>query len=528
MKFPPVLTAAQMRRFDDEATRVTGLPSLILMENAGRGVAEAVRARRPPGGDGRARPCVVCVACGAGNNGGDGFVVARHLVAEPGAYDVRVLLAVDRGKLAGDAAAMFRALDGLAGVSVRDHAGATKDDWSRALAGADVIVDALLGTGLRDDVRGAAAAAIEAINDAAMLTIAVDLPSGADADTGRPHGLAVRADVTITMGARKLGMAVAPSGDCGQVEVAGLGVPVAIPDGTGPGAFWIDEPGVRALLPAREGTAYKGDGGHLVLVAGSPGKSGSAWLAARAALRAGAGLVTIASTAAGQAALDTKVIEEMTARYADGDDADAGSFAAIEALVARPHVRALALGPGIPTGPGMRALVARLVKEVKVPLVIDADGLNLLGDQGAALLAAATAPRVVTPHPGEMARLAGRGTADVQQARVETARAFAAASKAIVVLKGPRTLIAAPDGTVFVNPAVEPALGTAGSGDVLTGVIGALVAQGLPPLDAAIAGVFLHGRAGALVGRTHGAPGAIAGDLPEAVASVRATLRAGR
>jgi len=528
MNFPPVLSTAQMRRFDAEAARTTGLPSLILMENAGRGVAEALRVRRPPR---PGHPVVVCVACGAGNNGGDGFVVARHLAAAasgPGAYDVRVLLAVERAKLTGDAAVMFRALEGLAGLSVHELARAAKDDWSRALAGAEVIVDALLGTGLRDDVRGTVAAAIEAINGEAAFTIAVDVPSGSDADTGRPRGAAVRADLTVTMGARKLGLAVEPSDDCGEVQVAELGVPIAVPDGTGPAAFWVDEPGVRALLPARAGTDYKGDAGHLVLIAGSPGKSGSAWLSARAALRAGAGLVTIASTAAGQVALDTKVIEEMTARYTDGDDADAGSFAAIEALLARPHVRAFALGPGIPTGPGMRALVERLATEAKVALVIDADGLNLLGDRGAAILAAAAAPRVVTPHPGEMARLVGRGTAEVQRARVETARAFAAASKAIVVLKGPRTLIAAPDGALFVNPAVEPALGTAGSGDVLTGVISALLAQGLAPLDAAIAGVFLHGRAGALVGRTHGAPGAIAGDLPEAVASARLTLEAGR
>lgn len=528
MNFPAVLSAEQMRRFDAEAARTSGLPSLVLMENAGRGVAEAVRLRWPgrPG-----RPVIVCVACGAGNNGGDGFVVARHLAATAaaaGAYDVRVLLAVDRAKVTGDAALMLRALEGLAGVSVHDNASAPKDDWSRALEGADVIVDALLGTGLRDDVRGTVAAAIAAINDAEVFTVAVDLPSGMDADTGRPHGVAVRADLTVTMGARKLGLAIEPSGAGGAIEVAELGVPVGVPDGTGPAAFWIDEPGVRALLPGRAGTDYKGDAGHLVVIAGSPGKSGSAWLAARAALRAGAGLVTIASTAAGQAALDTKVIEEMTARYAEGDDADAGSFAAVEALLARPHVRALALGPGIPTGPGMRALVERLVKEAKVPLLIDADGLNLLGDRGAALLAAAPAPRLVTPHPGEMARLVGCPTAEVQRERVGTARAFAAASRAIVVLKGPRTLIASPDGAVFVNPAIEPALGTAGSGDVLTGVVSALLAQGLPPLDAAIAGVFLHGRAGALVARTHGAPGAIAGDLPEAVASARLTLQAGR
>jgi NAD(P)H-hydrate epimerase len=525
VNFPPVLTAAQMRQFDGDASRATALPSLILMENAGRGVADVLRVRCPG-------PRIVCVLCGAGNNGGDGFVVARHLAAEShrsGGYDIRVLLATARSKLAGDAAAMLRALAGLPGVSVVEQATASKDDWSRSLAEADVVVDALLGTGLREEVRGTIAAAIAAVNECAALKIAVDIPSGADAETGLPHGLAVRADVTVTMGARKLGLVLDPNVGMGEIEVVSLGVPVVIPVSAGPGAFWVDEGGVRALLPARRGSSYKGDGGHLLVVAGSAGKSGAAWLTARAALRAGAGLVTVASTAAGQVALDAKVVEEMTARYADeGDDADAGSFAAIEKLLARPHLRAAALGPGIPTGPGMCALVERMVTEVAVPMVVDADGLNLMGGEGAPLLAGAKAPRVVTPHPGEMARLVGRSSTEVQGDRVGIARAFAERSKAVVVLKGARTLVAAPTGEVFVNPAVEPALGTAGSGDVLTGVIGALLTQGLPPLEAAVAAVFLHGRAGAVVGRARGAPGAIAGDLPDAIATVRATLSAPR
>jgi hydroxyethylthiazole kinase-like uncharacterized protein yjeF len=295
-----------------------------------------------------------------------------------------------------------------------------------------------------------------------------------------------------------------------------------------PRTFLVDEVGVRARLPARTATAYKGDSGHLIVVAGSPGRTGAACLVAEAALRAGAGLVTVASTAAGQAGIDAKVLEVMTARYADGDDADAGSFDALAALLARPHVRALALGPGIPTGPGMRALVARLSAEVTVPMVIDADGLNLLGDGAADTLARATAPRIVTPHPGEMARLVGRSTSQVQSDRLGCARTFAAASRAVVVLKGPRTLIVAPDGEAFVNPAVEPALGTAGTGDVLTGVTGALLSQGHTALDAAIAATFLHGLAGTRARQTHGAPGVIAGDLLPALAAVRATLTAPR
>jgi NAD(P)H-hydrate epimerase len=421
---------------------------------------------------------------------------------------------------------MLRALDGLAGVSVVDLSSAGQADWARALAPADVVVDALLGTGLRDDVRGVFAAAIAAINARSALTIAVDIPSGLDADTGRAHGCAVRADLTATMGARKLGLVLEPTAPVGELRVVDLGVPIVPPSESEATAFWIDEAGVRPSVPPRASTAYKGTAGHLIVVAGSEGKTGAAWLTARAALRAGAGLVTVASTAAGQIALDAKVVEAMTARFTDGDDADGTSHAAIEALLGAPSVRGLALGPGIPTGVGMRGLVNRLAREAQVPMVIDADGLNLLGERAADALKGAAAPRIVTPHPGEMGRLSGRSTADVQADRLGCARAFAAASGAIVVLKGARTLVATPSGQAFVNPAVEPALGTAGSGDVLTGVVGALLAQGLSPLDAAIAGVFLHGRAGARAGKTHGAPGTIASDLPEAIAAVRATLSA--
>jgi len=524
--FPLVLTSEQMRRFDREATARSGLPSLILMENAGRGVAEAIRLARPTPAARR----VVVILCGGGNNGGDGFVVARHLSGV--ASEIRVVLAGPRAKVVGDAAIMLRALDGLPAVSLHERStGPEPSSWQDVLTGADVVVDALLGTGLRDDVRGVMAAAIAAINQARStarppLVVAIDVPSGLDADTGRPRGDAVRADLTITMGARKVGLVANPSAveHVGRLEVAELGVPISAADVEAPRAFWIDEAGVRALLPARAGTAYKGDGGHLVVVAGSAGKSGAAALVGEAGLRAGAGLVTVASTAAGQAALDAKVVEVMTGRYADGDDADAGSFDAVTTLLARPHVRALALGPGIPTGPGMRALVERLVAEVPVPTVIDADGLNLLGSAAIAILARAPAPRILTPHPGEMARLTGRSSAEVQGDRLGCARAFAAASRAVVVLKGPRTLIVAPDGDAHVNPAVEPALGTAGSGDVLTGVIGGLLAQGLPPLEAAIAATYLHGRAGTRARALHGAPGTIAGDLPRAVAAERVTL----
>lgn len=529
---PLVLTVEQMRAVDRGAVENDGVPSLLLMENAGRGVAEIVRARlgprrapRRPVSTGSSEEGSVVVVCGSGNNGGDGFVVARHLAIA--GVETRVLLAHARDRVRGDAAIMLGALRASPSVSVTEMGDcADVDRWRTALAGADVVVDAIFGTGLRAKIEGSAEAAVRAINEAPALRIAVDVPSGIDADTGRSMGTAVRADVTATIGAAKLGLIVDPETGAGDVEVVPLGVSISPPADLGPFACGIDESWVRSALPRRSPAAHKGTAGHLVVVAGSPGKTGAAWLVARAALRAGAGLVTVASTAAGQVALDAKVVEAMTARYSStGDDADGGSAAALADLVARPHVRALALGPGIPTGPHMGALVRELATSLAVPVVIDADGLNHLGPRGGEILERAPAPRVLTPHPGEMARLLGTTTSAVQADRVGVARGLARAARAVVVLKGARTVIADPDGTVILSPIAEPALATGGSGDVLTGVIGALLVQGMDALAAACAGVWVHARAGGKAAGTYGTTGVVAGDLPDAVARIIARLR---
>ena len=516
-----VLTAEQMRAVDRAATADFGVPTLLLMENAGRGVAEVVSRAL----DGRVSGRRVRVVCGAGNNGGDGFVVARHL-ALAGA-EVSVLLAVSREKIAGaggDAATNLRALEALGLVTVIEGAAwGEASAWAGPLAGSDAIVDALFGTGLRSDVAGVSAAAIAAMNAAAGIKIAVDIPSGIDADTGRVHGIAFRADVTATMGAPKLGVVVDADVPAGRVEVISLGVPIRPPAALGPFCHAVDVAETLAGVPRRGPSGHKGTAGHLLVVAGSAGKTGAAWLSARAAMRAGVGLCTVASTAAGQAALDAKAIEIMTACYADGDDADAGSAARLSALASA--MRALAIGPGIPTGPGMRALVEDIVARSPLPIVVDADALNLLAPHAARVTAAAPAPRVLTPHPGEMARLLGTTTAEVQRARVESARKLAADTRAIVVLKGARTLIARPDGTVFINPTANPALGTAGAGDVLTGVIGALLAQGMEAFEAARLGVLVHGLAGDRASAAIGGLGMVAGDLPDAIAAIMAQGR---
>jgi NAD(P)H-hydrate epimerase len=390
------------------------------------------------------------------------------------------------------------------------------------------VVDAIFGTGFHGAIDGAPGAALAAMNAARARRIAVDVPSGLDADTGRAQGAVFRADVTATMGAAKVGLYVDAEAPVGRVEVVELGVPTLR---GGPGddgaarAFVLDEAGVAARLPRRRASAHKGSAGHLLVVAGAPGKTGAAVLVGQAALRAGAGLVTVASTAPGQAALDAKVVELMTARYASRAEVDPDeAVGALTALAAR--AQAIAIGPGIPTSAGMHAAVRRFASNAARPMVLDADALNALGTDAPAVLAAAPAPRVLTPHPAEMGRLAGTSTADVQADRLAVARRLAAATRAIVVLKGAHTVIAAPDGRAFVSPIACAALATAGSGDVLCGIVGAFLAGGVEPLTAAQTAVYVHGLAGEALAAQLG-DGVAAGDLPLAVASVIARLHRG-
>jgi ADP-dependent NAD(P)H-hydrate dehydratase / NAD(P)H-hydrate epimerase len=516
-----LLTAAQMRAVDAAVISKLGLPGLVLMENAGRGVADIVARERP-----NLAGLDVRVVCGAGQNGGDGFVIARHLLSR-GAH-VQVLLGLPPEKIAGDAAVFLNALRALDNDVVLDLSTEKQlDAWRGALVGADVIVDALFGTGLRSDVTGVPAAAITAMNSVDALRVAVDIPSGLDADTGEIRGTAVRAHVTATMAARKLGLVLRADAPVGRVEVVDVGVAIeravqaALP--RGPEFHWLERADVAELLPRRTSTGHKGIAGHVLAIAGSVGKTGAGLLAARAALRAGAGMSTIATTATAQAAFDAKVVAEMTTCYAAGDDADDNSFADLAKQAAK--MKAVVIGPGIPTGEGMGALVRRLVTELPVPMVVDADALNLLGAEAADVMRRAVGPRVLTPHPGEMARLRGCSTADIAKDRLGHARELAKESAAVVVLKGARTIVAVADGTAYVNPTANSALGTAGSGDVLAGTIGGLLAQGQGARESACAGVFVHGMAADIATRIVGSQHLMATDLPDAIARACEELR---
>jgi NAD(P)H-hydrate epimerase len=495
-----LLTAAQMREIDRATIEGLGLPGAVLMEYAGRAVADEVAL---VGAKGR-----VAVLCGPGNNGGDGYVCARWL--REWGIDAQVFLAAARPRAGGDAALFLAVYEKLGGPVVELATPEALRAAHEGLLQASVIVDALLGTGLKSDVHGHLADVIAVVNTARAVKVAVDLPSGMDGDTGRIWGVAIKADRTVTFGFAKVGQVSAPGFElCGALRVAEIGIPAALARRHGASAFLLDHSSVLAKLPVRVPTSHKGTHGHLLVVAGSPGKSGAALLCASAALRAGAGLCTLATMPALRPSLEGRVPEVMLAEF-DGDAPPEGALAALSSMLG--GKRALAWGPGMSTSPEAGEVLRAAVRTLPVPTVLDADALNHVA-RDLACVRGARAPIVLTPHPGEAARLLHVPIGEVTADRVGAARKLAAESGAVVVLKGARTVIARPDGVVAINPTGNPAMGTAGTGDVLTGVIGGLLAQGLPSYDAAFVGTYLHGRAGDRVASRLGGRGLLAGDL---------------
>ena len=536
----PVATAAEMRALDAATIDQIGLPGAVLMETAGRAVAAAVRAALA-GGLGP-----VAVVAGGGNNGGDGHVCARVLRAA--GVDATVYLVTARTAVAGDAALHLAAYERSGGVLREVITADDRLELGVAIDRARVVVDAVLGTGLDRQVEGHLAAVIERIDAAPGIKIAVDVPSGLSADTGQPLPIAVHAHRTVTLGLAKLGVASSPGfAWAGAVEIADIGIPPGLVSAGGTRAGLIEDADARGWAPAAAATEHKGRRGHVLVVAGSPGKRGAGRLTALAALRAGAGLCTLAGPGGGELTAPDPIMTEVL----DTDDAVATLAVWLErgALVIGPGLgtdeRARgwveqALGGGEPvrlntglraTAPSLPAVAAGPVAAgpvaagpvvPAVPVVIDASGLgHLVGRLDR--VAAADRPVVLTPHPGEAARLLATRPSTIEADRVRAVRELAAATRAVVVLKGARTLVC--DGTlgddfVTINPTGGPALATAGSGDVLAGVIGALLAQGLGAATAARLGVYVHGAAGDALAARLGERGVIASDLPEAIAQV--------
>ncbi len=538
-----VVTAAEMRAIDKAAIEAYGIPSLILMEHAGTAVAR--RAFRELAGT-RSRKAVIFA--GTGNNGGDGLVAARHLV-NWGAR-VRVFLAGDRARASADMAAQLAMAERI-GVEIVPLGEETEAKAKLNAATADVLIDALLGTGSRGAPRAAVAAAIDIVNGAGRPVLAVDMPSGVDADTGAAPGPAVRATWTVTFGLPKVGLLLPPGRElAGHVVVADIGLPRALVAGTGEKS----EPGpsdvagkpaqnnrdpappvtllagpdlVQRLLPVRPAAGHKGTFGHVLVVGGARGMSGAAILAARCAQRAGAGLVTLAGPAGLLPVFAGTILEALTRPLPEAFDGGLAPEAAAGVLQALERADVLVIGPGLSRTDGVARVVRRVLEEATRPVVADADALYALGE-GAKFLERSRSrpfPLVLTPHPGEMARLCGTAVRDVLANPLGIARDRARAWQAVVALKGSPTVVAAPDGRAFINSTGSSALGTGGTGDVLAGAVGGLIAQGADPLAAAVAGVYVHGLAGDLAAGDRGPAGIVAGDvadqLPQALARAR-------
>jgi len=515
----PVFTADEMRRVDQRAIRELGIPGPTLMENAGRGAAERILAALPGLGLPR-RGARVVIVCGKGGNGGDGFVVARHL--KRAGQRVQVFLVASPDDVRGDAALKYREMErrGIRAHVVRDDAA-----LERALAGADLAVDALLGTGARGAPAPPIARAIERINARGRAVVALDIPSGLSADGAAPDGPVIRAVLTTTFAGLKRGLLLGSGPDfAGRVEVVDIGVPAA-ELARGIDTFALEAADVARHFPPRPREAHKGSYGHLLLVAGSVGKTGAAALAARAAMRAGAGLVTVATAAGAQPAVAALILEAMSEPL---PETEAGSLA----LKSRERLHdlletrdALALGPGLGLDEDTQALARALVFESSRPCVVDADALSALTGH-LDRLRGVTAARCLTPHPGEMARMLGVSVADVQRDRLKTVRQFATAFGVHVVLKGATSVIGTPEGAVLLNPTGNPGMASGGTGDVLTGVVGAFLARGLAPGDALASAVYVHGLAGDIAAARQGQESLVASDVIEALPAAFAGLRA--
>jgi NAD(P)H-hydrate epimerase len=499
----PVLSAQQMRDFDRRATEVLGVPSLTLMETAGRGAAGVVLSWLADGG--ASAPCVVIA--GAGNNGGDGFVVARRLLEADVA--VSTFLAVSVDKLKGDALANYRELLAVGG-QVTELAAGDVTPLESALAGAGLAIDALFGTGLDRDVTGFLARVIEVINAAPCRRLSLDLPSGIHADSGRVLGVAVRADRTVTFAHPKLGLCT-PRGSAhaGRVDVREIGVP-ADPSATGFSALLTEASDIARLLAPRATTLHKSSAGRVAIVAGSPGKLGAALLAAHGAQRAGAGLVTIASSPAAADALDGRVLEAMTARL-DRNDVRASLAKLLEPC------DAAVVGPGLGLDAEARSIVEAVALDWPGTKVLDADGISAFAGRAAELAKAKHV--VLTPHAGELGRLLGIPYEQVENDRLAAVARAVELTGGVVVLKGRFSVIGAPGELPLFNPSGGPVLATGGTGDVLSGIIAAL-ACALPPREAAYAGVFLHGAAADAWATAHNADrGMLAHELADLLPS---------
>ena len=494
-----VATAKEMQNIDRVTISKFGIAGSVLMERAGLSVVGKINTLYP----GKK----IAVLCGGGNNGGDGFVIARELHNQ--GRKVEVFMTSVPAKLKGDAKTNYNIAKKF-GVPVSP----ARKFLNTRLSGHYLIVDALLGTGLSKDIKGTLSDVIKKANRLPCPVMAVDIPSGISSDTGQIMGTAMKANVSVTFGLPKRGHLIYPGAEyTGRLFIEDIGFPASLinSDKIKINLFRSDD--AISLLPARAKSSHKGTFGHVLLIAGSRGKTGAALMAAKACLKAGAGLMTIGTAETVVNSLQSRVTEEMLLPLNDKGNGTI-SYTAANSIIKFLKVRGdvLVIGPGLSVDDEIKTLVAEVVTHSKVPVVIDADGLNALaGNTG--VLKKCKSPLILTPHPGEMSRLEGTGAGREVPDRITRALSFARKTKTFLVLKGVPTVTATPEGTAFINSSGNPGMATAGTGDVLTGMIASFLAQGLPPAHASALGVYMHGYAGDIVADKKGQESMVASDI---------------
>lgn len=509
-----LVTAEEIQEMDRLTIESFGIPGRVLMENAGRGATQFFLEQFKD-----AENKKIGVVAGRGNNGGDGFVMARYLAQNR--IRVTVYLLSESHNVKGDAAANLKLLHSLKVpvVEIPDEASFSRHQM--VMRHESIFIDAILGTGLKSDVRGYFKEVIDFINGLKKPVFAVDIPSGLNSDTGRPCGISIRARATATFAFAKTGHILFPGSDfTGNLKVIEIGIPPHIADHVRPMQYLLTPELIRTVFQPRALDAHKGDTGHLLVISGSIGKTGAAAMTALSAMRSGVGLVTLGIPEGLNPVLENQVIEVMTHPLPETRTGILGitSFNKIMDLLG--DKKCLAIGPGIGTDPETKTLLLHILQESTKPMVIDADGLNnLVGNTD--LLKNLDVPVVLTPHPGEMARLINSTVVEVQKDRINCARNFAVSSNVHLVLKGVGTIVAHPNGKAFINPTGNPGMASGGMGDVLTGIIAGLISQGHSPELAAHAGVYFHGAAADALAENKGPFGYLATEvmntLPETI-----------
>lgn len=502
----PLSTSDEIRRIDRRVIEEIGIASPILMERAGVRTAEIAASILEESGGASA-----AVFCGRGNNGGDGFVVARELANH--GYSVRIFLFGDPGQLRGDARSNYELAKNL---NIPVSAILEEKDVRKCAVNVDLVIDALLGTGASGPLWGTVKKAAQIINRMVCPVLAVDIPTGVNADTGECSPDCIRADITVTMGVMKRGLCLYPGKTAaGHIVTADIGFPPAAVEAEGISVFLPDDFDIWTMLPVRLPTVNKTQVGKVLLLAGSVGMTGAAALAAEGAVRAGAGLVVVGIPESLNGILEMKLTEAMTLPL---PETSAHSLAEKAAGAIRKQLAwasAAALGPGLSRNPETVALIRKICREIRIPMALDADALYALSPQEENF------PRlhrrcVITPHEGELARLMGWQAEDIRRDRISAGQKAADALGVTVLLKGAATVVASPSGAVWINPTGNAGLASGGAGDVLTGIIAAFLGQGMNPDCAALAGAYLHGRAADIIAEQKGALSLAAGDIPVA------------